>query len=120
SVTTVSNGAFYRCSSLLSVSLGNNISRIHREAFTYCSSLVNITIPTSVSEIHYYSFANCSSLQNVTINKTSPPTAVDNGAFWSAFNGNDPSRKIYVPAGSVTAYQTASYWSNYAADIESQ
>ena len=33
------------------------------------------------------------------------------------FNSNASGRKIYVPAGSVSNYKSAAYWSSYASDI---
>jgi hypothetical protein len=34
------------------------------------------------------------------------------------FIANPSGRKIYVPSESVNAYKAATYWSDYASDIE--
>ncbi len=61
--------AFYKCSRLESVTIGNSVTSIGAGAFRYCSSLTSITIPDSVTSIGMYAFDNCDSLQyNVSDN----------------------------------------------------
>ena len=57
-VTEISSSAFYDCSSLTSVTIGNSVTSIASSAFEGCSSLTNITIPDSVTRIDSYAFSN--------------------------------------------------------------
>ena len=50
-------GAFYNCSSLESVTIGNGVEGIGNRAFVGCSSLTDITIPNSVTSIEEYAFS---------------------------------------------------------------
>ena len=49
---------FGSCSSLLTVILPNNITKIPETAFYYCTSLKNVNIPNSVTTIGYAAFCN--------------------------------------------------------------
>ena len=75
-------------------------------------SVPRLTIPGSVTEIGTYAFYRCSSLKSVYCKPTTPPTG-----DYVMFSSNASVRKIYVPAGSVEAYKSASYWKEYASDI---
>lgn len=91
-------------------SLGN-ITTIRRYAFAECSSLKSITIPSSVTEIGNYAFYFCQYLRNVIVLNPTPPTLGT-----SAFYATSTALVIYVPASSVSAYQTA--WSEYSSKIQ--
>ena len=47
----IADRAFYRCSSLTSVTIPNSVTSIGEEAFEGCSSLTSVTIPNSVTSI---------------------------------------------------------------------
>ena len=66
-VTHIGYEAFYKYTSLTSVTIGNGVTSIGQYAFFGCSSLTSITIPDSVTSIGSTSFNNCSSLTSVTI-----------------------------------------------------
>lgn len=73
---------------------------------------MSVVIPNSMVSIGNMAFYNCSSLTSVTINAVTPPTL-----GMSAFDGTN-NCSIYVPAGSVDAYKSASNWSTYAGRIQ--
>ena len=88
SVTRITNYAFYNCSALTSVTIGNSVTSIGYEAFRYCSSLTSIT---------------CLG--------TTPPTLGTD-----VFNGTKLS-VVFIPDNTLSAYQTAwgneySYYNN--------
>ena len=65
SVTSVSDSAFFYCSSLTSITIPKSVTSIGHDSFCGCSSLTNITIPNSVTSIGDWAFYNCSSLKDV-------------------------------------------------------
>ncbi|MBR1891825.1 MAG: leucine-rich repeat domain-containing protein, partial [Clostridia bacterium] len=58
-------GAFYNCSSLTSVTIGNGVTSIGDRAFYGCSGLTSVTIPDSVTSIHSGAFYGCYKLVEV-------------------------------------------------------
>ena len=50
-VTGIGYQAFYKCTSLTSVTIGNSVTSIGSEAFRECTSLTSVTIPDSVTRI---------------------------------------------------------------------
>ena len=73
-------------------------------------SFTSITIGSGVTSIGDYGLAICPNIASITINATTPPT-LGNEVFYET--NNCP---IYVPAESVSAYQSA--WSEYASRIQ--
>ena len=73
-------------------------------------SFTSITIGSGVTSIGDYGLAICPNMASITINATTPPTLGSN-VFYET--NNCP---IYVPAESVSAYQSA--WSEYASRIQ--
>lgn len=55
--------AFWNCTLLTDIVIGENVTFIGDIAFSYCTSLTNITIPNSVTTIGFDAFYACSSLQ---------------------------------------------------------
>ena len=73
-ITSIGGFAFYRCSSLKSVTIPDGATSIGIKAFYNCSSLESITIPNSVTSIGQQAFEGCSSLSKVYYKGTSPYT----------------------------------------------
>jgi hypothetical protein len=67
SVTSIGSYAFYNCFHLTSVTIPNSVTSIGNYAFQYCGLLTNVTIPNSVTSIGTYAFYHCDSFTSVTI-----------------------------------------------------
>ena len=67
SVTSIGDAAFMDCSSLTSVTIGNSVTSIGNEAFSYCDALTSVTIGNSVTSIGDEAFYGCDSLATITI-----------------------------------------------------
>ena len=59
SVTTIREGAFCNCKSLISINIPNSVTTIGEGAFSNCKSLISINIPNSVTTIGDSAFYNC-------------------------------------------------------------
>lgn len=88
-----------------------SVKTIANYSFDHTSS-VNFTIGPNCTYIGNTIFGSAG-VTNLYVQATTPPTLA--GPFKS---GNTGVQHIYVPAGSVASYQTASNWSNYASIIE--
>ena len=67
SVTSIGEYAFWRCSSMTSVTIPSSVIYIGEYAFWDCSSMTSVTIPSSVTSIGEAAFWDCSSMTSVTI-----------------------------------------------------
>lgn len=114
SLTTIGAQAFMNCSALTEIHLTSGVTTIDAEAFRNCSALTGITIPSSVTTLGAEVFEGCSGLTVMEFEGTTPPTP------GNAYSLGDVSYTfpIYVPASSVSAYQTA--YPNYASRITSK
>lgn len=71
--------AFYNCTSLLTATLGSNITALGKETFSQCASLPKIIIPDSVKSIGESCFSGCTVLKGVTIG--AGITSIEKGTF---------------------------------------
>ena len=82
-VTSIGEHAFYKCSSLTSVTIPNSVTSIGDQAFNSCWGLTSVTIPNSVTSIGDYAFIGCSGLTSVTIPNS--VTSIGDRAFNSCW-----------------------------------
>lgn len=67
SVTVIGARAFYGCTDLTSVFIGNSVTSIGDYAFYNCSGLTSLTIPNSVTSIGDYALSGCTGIKDLTI-----------------------------------------------------
>ena len=104
--------AFQGCTSLTSVTFGDNITEIKIGAFQSCESLTGVTFGGNVKRFYSYVFNDCTSLTSITFNSTTPPSIESD-----SLQGIPITCKFYVPCSAVHTYRTASVWSDYASQI---
>ena len=105
-------GGFFECASLTSVAIPSRANGIANNAFNHCSSLTSITIPKSVTTIGSYAINDCSSLKTLIFTSTTPPTLRS-----YALGGLPSDLVVYVPAGTLAAYQAASNYSSISSKM---
>ena len=66
-VVEIRDNAFYKCSSLKSISLPDSVKKMGHHCFFGCDSLEQIIIPDGVSEIGMGCFEGCSALNNAVL-----------------------------------------------------
>ena len=103
-VTSIGASAFSYCYSLASVVIPEGVTSIGSSAFSYCYSLASVVIPEGVTSISDSAFRYCYSLAYLTFAPTTPPTV----SATNAFNNLPSDLVVYVPAGTLTTYQSAS------------
>ena len=96
-------GAFYGCTGLTSITIGDSVKNIGDYAFYGCTSLASITIPDSVTSIGTYAFYGCTSLASVTI----PDSVTSIGT--STFYGCTSLASVTIP-DSVTSIGTSAFY----------
>ncbi len=116
SVTSIGNYAFQSCYSLTSITIPNGVTSIGYHAFENCYSLTTLTIPDSVTDVRAYTFSNCYGMAKYHLKPTTPP-ALSN---INAFNNIPDDCIIYVPQGSLEAYQAATNWATYASKMQEE
>ena len=132
-ITRIDSMAFWKCYSLSTINFEEGLLTIGQHAIQYCklgqvtlpnslisiedlafygSNITSVVIGTGIETIGGSCFTFNSACTSITVKATNPPTLGKN-AFDST--NNCP---IYVPSGSVSAYQSASGWSTYADRIQ--
>lgn len=96
------------CSKEGAIQVAPGTQKILDGAFRNCASVTSVYLPASVSEFSYCEFASCSSLKELYILALMPPvTAKFNGAKVFALQLVNKTAKVFVPAASLSLFQTA-------------
>lgn len=144
-VSSIGWGAFYGCSSLKSIVVENGNSKydsrnncnaiiesasntlvvgckntfipisvegIGESAFDGCTSLISITIPSSITYIGGSAFRGCTGLTSVMV-ELMTPVSIGRNSFSNRTNAT-----LYIPKGSMAAYESADYWKEFNEIVE--
>lgn len=80
SVTSIDGGAFWRCSSLKSLTFPNSMTEIGMSVIMYCTSLTSVKIPSSITSIDLWqAFEGCPSISEINVD--------DNNSVYSSIDG---------------------------------
>jgi len=82
-VVSIGHSAFFRCSSLGSVTIPNTVISIGETAFAWCSSLTNVTLPSSVINLQAGVFVGCTSLSAIPVDTANPVYSSLNGVLFN-------------------------------------
>ena len=66
----IGESAFWHCSNLSTVIIGNSVQTIGKEAFSGCSELTSLTLGNSIQEIGEGAFSGCNNLASLTLGNT--------------------------------------------------
>ena len=100
----------YGLTNLKNLIIDNNVATIGDCAFNGCSGLTELTIPESVTFIGKQAFDNSPSIGSVTCAAANPPSWADIAMFTTNVYNHSP---LYVPMGSVRAYQADQCWGQF-------
>lgn len=90
------------------------MTSIGSSAFYGCSGLTSVTIGNSVTSIGSGAFSNCSGLKQLVSQASTPPVC-----GYEALSDIDYTAcTLTVPSGSKSAYQTADEWKNFQNIVE--
>lgn len=117
--TTIGRDAFLYCSALRSVSLPEGLTVIGERTFSKCESLLSIVIPSSVTTIESQAFYDLEAIREIHLLSQNPPS-IQMDTFYQTGPDAPIDGYIYVPAGSLQQYKTATNWSAIADYIKEE
>ena len=109
-IKSLSDMAFFSCNNLASVTVPNSVTSIGSSAFCGCGNLTSVTMGKSVTDIGYSAFRDCSSLTDVYCFAEDIPSLGE----YAFNNANIDQATLHVPAASISDYQEAEAWSQFA------
>lgn len=112
-LTQLGTYSFNVCAKVISLTMGNNVAIIPQECFWGLTALKSADLGSGLTTIGQYGCGGWSNCDTVIVRATTPPAIQAN-----SFQGLKGTCIIKVPAGSVTAYQSATNWSVFASRIQ--
>ena len=113
SVTSIGGFAFDNCVNLTSIIIPNSVTTIGTFVFQSCWHLNSVTIGNSMTYIGNYAFHNCYNLTMMTVLSETPPSL-----GYDSFSTVPRTIPIFVPIGTIEAYQNAPGWNEFTNYIE--
>ena len=121
-IAIIGHIAFYSINELNAISIPNSVERLETSAFAGCNSLTTITLPPNISYIGV-SALNCCGLTSIVSKSPTPPTAYNSQwqyGYDNSFMGVNRDIPIYIPVGTIDAYQNAEGWNYFTNFIETE
>lgn len=112
-VTSLGEFAFRSCMSMTSAIVGNGVEEIKTGTFYSCVKLAELTLGSGVKRITKEPFFYCNALTTLHCQAQTPPECSA-----EAFAAISPNIALYVPQGTLTAYENAPVWSEFLSITE--
>ena len=115
-VSAIGDGAFYGCSSLVSVTIPQGVEFIGDYAFESCIALMTVSMPESVVSVGANPFAGCTGLRYIIVPAQHPALEVIQGVLYAkaekrliCYPAAYVSESFTVPAGTAAIGDLAFY-----------
>lgn len=102
-ITHIQASAFQYNYSIIGISLPEGTDSLMAATFSYCYGLTYVVFPNGLTGIAANAFNGCGSLAALVFKRSQPPSVLASSAFFYL----PTDCKIYVPAGSLAAYTSA-------------
>lgn len=118
-IRAIGGSAFSGFNGIASVNIPDSVVSIGDYAFSNCGSLKSVTFGESVASIGQYAFGSGSTkLTSIHCKSSNPPVLNENVfQFEGHLDYSDYTwhydMEIFIPCGSLEAYQSAQYWSSW-------
>ena len=112
SLTSISDCAFYNCTSLKNVILTDSIQTLGQKVFYYCSALEYIKLPANLRIGGHDLFSGCNKLATIVVPKTMTQLCANNAQCKYAFHGKG---KIIYTGTADDAFYKNELLNNYSA-----
>lgn len=99
------------------ITVPHTIDTIPYGMFRMCQFLGEVTIPESITHIGDLAFSWCTKLKKIYVYNPVPPT-MDTLAYYHSFDQVPRTATVYVPQGSLSAYQNAPGWNEFSNIVE--
>ena len=114
-VTVLPENAFGSCSNLVNIQLPAKLERIEKCGIFGSQMMKSITLPATLRYLGQQGLDN-SALETIYIQAATPPTTEEGCAYFESQVLSNC--KLYVPKGSLEAYQNANIWKEFQNIIE--
>lgn len=111
SITYLGNSVFHSCTGLKKAVLGRGITTVRLNGFNGCTSLEEVIFNGDVKSVAQNVFNGCSACKKYDFSNC---TTVPSLTAVSAFNGINAEAKIIVPSELLSAWKSATNWSQFA------
>ena len=113
-VTRIQNNFFSGCINLQFADIGNAVRQIGEQVFNGCANLQTVNIGSSVENIGNNAFSGCTNLTTINSLNPTPPSIEDESFMEATYN----TATLYVPNGRKTIYWLHPYWENFYNIVE--
>lgn len=110
-VTSIGESAFSGCNLLNEIVLPLGLTTINYGAFSRCIALTSINLPAAITSIGNMAFNNCTGLTSIYVHNSTPINLNFNSYVF--FSVNTSICVLYVPIGTLAAYEVASQWEDF-------
>lgn len=107
-IVAAANGAFIPAS----------VDSIESEAFSELDGMRSITLPAGLKKVKWGAFMNLSHLTLITSNLRNPAGVLESDAFSSWYANQYEDATLYIPAGTLAAYQADPEWAKFQHIVE--